>query len=678
MAFDVEGARKAGYSDAEIAAFLAKSSNYDLKAAKSAGYSDGDVIAHLAGTKRPAANAIPGVVNPTTGAEVPKPAPAAPARAPTVGQRIEGGIEAGLTAVTGATGGTLGMLGGTLKGLADAILSGKFGTAEAADLVERTAAAGAQALTYEPRTQQGQEQAAALGEALQQVLPAVAVAPALMPRGVAAPAAAAVKDATRAAPPAAATAARAAAAAAQERLPAMPARTPAAATPGTMGSAGAAGTDLAVQRAATADSMDVPLQLTKGQASRDPAQLKFEVETAKMPEEGAPLRTRYAEQNEAILKNFDAWMDQTGAEAPSLRAVGVAVDKALVEQAKRDKTEYRVAYKEAEKAGEMAEPVSAQPVADLLNSSTSAEALAPVLGAAKKELVRLGGAELDSAGTLVARDLTLGDMEFLRKFVNRVAGVDPTNVKYAVDLKQAIDSATDGLGGAAYKRARALRQRYAQNYENRATVAKLLDQKRGTADRQVALEDVFSHTVLKGSLDDVRNVRRVLHRGGPEGKQAWRELQGATMGWVKEEATRGVATDMRGNPVVSPAGLNKAISALDADGKLQFVFGRNGAQKLRDLNDLAKYVRTVPPEAGVNTSNTAATLLTAFADVVFSGATGTPAPVATATRLAVKQIRDAKLRRRIQDALTDLEKRAPNNRPNTPISLPSRGEETVH
>lgn len=48
MAFDVAGARAAGYSDAEIAEHLAQSSGFDLKGAQGAGYSDGEVIAHLA------------------------------------------------------------------------------------------------------------------------------------------------------------------------------------------------------------------------------------------------------------------------------------------------------------------------------------------------------------------------------------------------------------------------------------------------------------------------------------------------------------------------------------------------------------------------------------------------------------------------------------------------------
>lgn len=48
MGFDVEGARKAGYTDAEIASHLAQSNGFDLAGAKKANYSDSEVIAHLA------------------------------------------------------------------------------------------------------------------------------------------------------------------------------------------------------------------------------------------------------------------------------------------------------------------------------------------------------------------------------------------------------------------------------------------------------------------------------------------------------------------------------------------------------------------------------------------------------------------------------------------------------
>jgi len=49
MAFDVNGAKKAGYSDAEIADFLAKDSKFDATGARKAGYSDAEIIKHLNG-----------------------------------------------------------------------------------------------------------------------------------------------------------------------------------------------------------------------------------------------------------------------------------------------------------------------------------------------------------------------------------------------------------------------------------------------------------------------------------------------------------------------------------------------------------------------------------------------------------------------------------------------------
>lgn len=48
MAFDVQAAKKAGYSDAEIADFLGQSSGFDVSGARSSGYTDADILGHLA------------------------------------------------------------------------------------------------------------------------------------------------------------------------------------------------------------------------------------------------------------------------------------------------------------------------------------------------------------------------------------------------------------------------------------------------------------------------------------------------------------------------------------------------------------------------------------------------------------------------------------------------------
>jgi hypothetical protein len=53
MPFDVEGAKKAGYSDTEIADFLSQDNSFDSAGARKAGYSDTEIISHLQPPKAP-------------------------------------------------------------------------------------------------------------------------------------------------------------------------------------------------------------------------------------------------------------------------------------------------------------------------------------------------------------------------------------------------------------------------------------------------------------------------------------------------------------------------------------------------------------------------------------------------------------------------------------------------
>lgn len=90
--------------------------------------------------------------------------PIAQERTPT--EAIIGAGETALAIGTGATSGALGHITGVLKGLAESIASGKYGTEEGAKLVEKTASDLMQSLTYAPKTEAGQEYTQAVGEAL--------------------------------------------------------------------------------------------------------------------------------------------------------------------------------------------------------------------------------------------------------------------------------------------------------------------------------------------------------------------------------------------------------------------------------------------------------------------------------------------------------------------------------
>ena len=581
---------------------------------------------------------------------------------PTIGEQVVGAGETALALGTGATGGSLGMIGGTLKGLAEQLLSGNFKQGDVNNLVEKAATEGAESLTYAPRTQAGQEQTQAVGEAL---APLAAVAPMTAELG-------AIAQGARAAAPAARAAIGEVAAPIQRGAQAITeAIRPATAEVQTGArSGGAAAVEAGTLRQARAEELPVPIKLTEGQKSRDFGQQRFEREIAKDPEMGEPIRERFAEQNMKLQQNFDSFLDATGAETADLRSAGQSVDKALRSRLARDKAKYRAEYKAAREAGDMADPVDLQGVIKHLNDSADEVATAPLLKTVRDLTVKLGIAN-DENGVLVpvtenvrrpnytgakqpapkVKQVDLNKAETFRQAINRNTNQDAPNIRQATILKGLVDEATEGKGGPLYRKARQSYAKSKKDYENNGLVKNMLGLKRGSTDRGIALEDIVRRSVIEPStsLDDVRNIRRLLQTEGPGGQQAWKELQGATLNYIKEEALKNVARDQQGNAIISPAQLDRALQKLDRNGKLDFVFGKKGAEMLRTVNDVAKDVLVAPPGA-VNTSNTAS-VLAGLMDVALTGASGIPAPVMTSLRLATRSIKDRKTRARVRKAL---------------------------
>jgi hypothetical protein len=567
---------------------------------------------------------------------------------PTIAQQVIGAGDAALSSVPMAVAGAAGGIGGTLKGLAEQLLTGQFGTQQAADAVEKAATQGAEAFAapFAPATQAGRDILQNVGETL---APAVAATPfgpeiGAITKGVGAVAPIARAAAGEVAAPIANAASKITEAI---RPPTADIQSGAAGAR----SGGAAAVEAGTLRQAKANELPVPVDLTEGQKTRDFGQQRFERETAKDPELGQPIRERFADQNLKLQQNFDAFIDSTGAEAGDLRSVGQSVDKALRSRAASDKNKIRTLYKEAEKSGEMEAPVTLDNLVRHLDDSKPEAEVANVLKAARAKAIQLGVAREGESGALVAQPVSLKNAELFRRSINGATNAEPTNIRQASIMKGLVDEATDGVGGDAYKKARAARTRFGKDYENVSLVKNLIGQKRGSNDRAIALEDVVRRSVIdpSTSLDDVRQVQRLLQTEGPSGQQAWRELQGATLNYLKDEALKNVARDQQGNAIISPAQLDRAIQKLDKNGKLDFVFGKKGAEMLRTVNDVAKDVLVAPPGA-VNTSNTAS-VLAGLMDVAISGTSGIPAPVMTSIRLATKSIKDRKTRARVRKAL---------------------------
>lgn len=578
---------------------------------------------------------------------------------PSMSDEVVGLGEAGLTMLTGGTAGMVGMVGGALKAIAQQMLSGEFGQNPKA--VERAAQEGAQALTYAPRTAEGQENVEAVGDVLSLFPPVVPALPQL-------PAASAgARSGVVASRQVVQSGAQTAKQLAQQAYQAIPENLKESAstrvqavrdklTPAPKvqpGSAGAAGTGQANVREQLAGELPVPIKLTKGDKTRDFAQQQFEREIAKNPEIGEPIRQRRAEQNLKIQQNLDSFIDETGSEITTLRGVGEIVDESLRKRAARDKTQIRALYKEAEKSGEMAQPANLSEVANYLNKNRAARSENGIMTKTQRQLdtLEVSNGSFEN-GSLQLRPLTLGQAEALRRFINKnVNKTDSNDIRVASELKDLIDGATERLGGNKYKAARAARARYANNYENIGLIDDLLRTKKGTTDRAVALEDVLRKSVLESStsLDTLKQMRRLLQTEGETGKQAWKEIQGNTLRYIQDKALQSVSTDSQGNRMVSATQLSKAVNQLDRSGKLEFLYGKKGAEMLRILTEVAADIMTAPP-GSVNSSNTAS-MLAAFADLALSAGSGIPAPLATTIRIGSKQIKDRKLKARVKDAL---------------------------
>jgi len=576
----------------------------------------------------------------------------------TIGEDIVGTGEAALTVATGAVGGTAGMIGGALKGLAEQILSGQFGTPEAVRAVQAAAAKGGEALTYAPRKQAGQERVGAIGEVLQGV---PAFLPVVGPIG-------AVSAATRAAAPiVSATASRAAAPIMQgaERVgqsisnAAEAARRfiPGAETQPQGGaggrSVGAAATPEAIRRVETAVGLPVGIRMTRGEATRDSQQLGFEEAQIKSAL-GGPLRDRAEENNLGVLQNFDALIDMTDAQLADLSTTGGAVVKSLTEGLTSAKNKTRAAYKAAEQAGELEDRVTLNSVVDYINENIPEGDLAPILKAARQKAIAIGAAVPDESGNLVAQPVSLKQAESLRQTFQR-AGYEGADQFHGGSLKRAFDVGTEGLGGELYKKARATRAEQARKYENRAIVARLIKNRRNMADPMVAADQVFNKSVLNSSPEEITFLKRVLVTSGDDGKQAFKELQGATVRHIRDEATKGLGMDSNDRPIISPAKLNQAVNALDKNGRLDLMLGKKNAQTVRDLNDVVKYITTVPPGTIVNTSDTANAFFAAMAEAGATGVIiGLPLPLGMGIRQIVKMRKEGKTKARINDALNAL------------------------
>jgi hypothetical protein len=412
----------------------------------------------------------------------------------------------------------------------------------------------------------------------------------------------------------------------------------------TMAGVGAAATPETVTRTQMAEQLRVPVQLSKGQAERELGQQQFEIETPKIsPELGKPLVEAQARRNDAILQNFDAFVDATGKQSFGLRATGKAVTDVLNKEAQSAKTKIEKAYTLAKEKGETEAPIEYAPLKAFIENETptTRTANAPILNIVYEQL-----AKNDPKGT---GQISINALEDIYKVINKNYVPATPNASYGRDMRNIINEITEGKGGELYQNARRLRQDYAKNFENIGAVDNLLRTKSNSNDRFVALEDVFQKSIINGSLDDVKNLGFALKKSGTQGQQAFKELQGQTIEFLKDRVTQSIDTDMFGNPVVSPAKFKSAVRELDQDGKLNYLFGKKGAQEIRDLMETTILVNA-PLKGAANYSNTASAVIRSL-DMINRSPIGKIPVIGSIAKYSFEKAQETALKKKIQESI---------------------------
>jgi uncharacterized protein YfkK (UPF0435 family) len=412
----------------------------------------------------------------------------------------------------------------------------------------------------------------------------------------------------------------------------------------TMSGVGAAQTPEAVTRMQMAQNLRVPVSPSKGQLERDLAQQQFEIETPKIsPELGKPLIEAQAKRNDAILQNFDAYVDATGKESFGLRATGKVVTDELARQANQAKAQINKAYTAAREQGETELPVNYAPLTAYINDQTPTvrSKLAPILDVVNEQV-----AKNDPKNT---GKVSINALEDIYQVINKNFEPNTPAAVYGREMKDIINTITEGQGGEMYQNARRLRQDYSKRFENIGAVDRLLRLKPNSDDRLVAFEDVFQKSIVNGSLDDVKNLGLSLKKGGPQGQQAFKELQGQTIEFLKDKVTQSIDTDTFGNPVVSPAKFKSAVRELDQDGKLDYLFGKKGAQEIRDLMETTIMVNA-PLKGAANYSNTSSALIQAL-DRISASPIGKIPVIGSITRYSFEKAQQKALQKKIEESI---------------------------
>jgi hypothetical protein len=340
----------------------------------------------------------------------------------------------------------------------------------------------------------------------------------------------------------------------------------------------------ALNRHVEADSLPVPVRLTKGQASQDVNILSQEQNNrGKNPE----LAQRFNEQNGQLMENINAIRDKA---APDVYATNHVENAENIINAYKQLDAERSAaisdkYKALRDAAGGDIPIDAKQFANnsfaALGKELKTDFLPPAFERqlnAYREGAPMTYENFEAMRSNLAAAMRTaeraGDGNAVRSLsIVRDSLEQLPLTKEAADLKPLADSARQ-----------AARERFQLLEQDPAYQAAIND---------VAPDKFINKYVIGGNK---RDLDAMLQQLGTDSEAA-QNVRSATINWLKNKA--GIV-DNNGN--FSQAGFNRALEQLSP--KMQQLVGGETAQQLKTLGNVARYTQAQPKGSFVNTSNT--------------------------------------------------------------------------
>ena len=337
----------------------------------------------------------------------------------------------------------------------------------------------------------------------------------------------------------------------------------------------------ALNRHVEADSLPIPVRLTKGQASQDVSVLSNEMNTrGKNPE----LAQRYNEQNGQLIDNINAIRDQV---APDVHATHHIENAENIINAYKDldtarNTDISNKFQALRDAAGGELPVDAKTLLDNIDKKMKSELLSTD---AQKVSQYQELKKLAENGTM-----SFDNYLNMRRNMSKISAQDAdASVRTAAKMmvqeldKLPLSNETAGLKPLADVARSAARERFQLLEKDPAYQAAVND---------VAPDKFVNKYVINANK---RDLDAMLQQLGAD-SEAGQHVKAATINYLKEKA--GIVND---NGNFSQSGFNKALMQLDP--KLQYLVGEATPQ-LKTLGNVARYTQAQPRGSFVNNSNT--------------------------------------------------------------------------